>query len=104
MAEFPSEFILLGRATVMIRGIANRLGIPWGLAERWAAAAQVALDATGPGELLPIWSIVRPTVATTADPASAAAQLRTGGANSPVLSDIWRALAVFSRTLQVFYF
>ncbi|KAJ1427003.1 ABC1 family-domain-containing protein [Ochromonadaceae sp. CCMP2298] len=36
VSEFPSEFILLGRATVMIKGIANRLGLTWGLSDRWA--------------------------------------------------------------------
>ena len=33
VSEFPQELVLLGRATVMIRGIANRLGLAWGL--RW---------------------------------------------------------------------
>jgi len=33
--EFPQEFVLLGRATVMIKGIANRLGINWSLSDRF---------------------------------------------------------------------
>jgi aarF domain-containing kinase len=65
--EFPSEFILLGRATVMIRGIASRLGVPWGLAERWADVAQVAVDAKDPAQVMPIWSVVPPTIPTTAN-------------------------------------
>ena len=32
-----------GRATVMIRGIANRLGLPWGLCDRWSLEAREAL-------------------------------------------------------------
>lgn len=63
VTEFPQELVLLGRATVMIKGIANRLGLKWGLSDRWAAVAQEALKTT-PAERLPIWSVVRPTVAT----------------------------------------
>ena len=98
VSEFPSELILLGRATVMIRGIANRLGISWGLAERWAKVAQVALDATGPEEILPIWSVVRPTVATTAD---AAAGARVSGMTTTSMKDVRSALVLFARALQV---
>ena len=58
--EFPQEFILLGRATVMIKGIANRLGVPWGLSRRWASMAQEALDSTAPEERLPVWSAAIP--------------------------------------------
>jgi hypothetical protein len=43
VSEFPSEFILLGRATVMIKGIANRLGLTWGLSDRWAKVARLAV-------------------------------------------------------------
>eukprot|EP01038_Epipyxis_sp_PR26KG_P010023 gene10023-13479_t len=63
---FPSEFVLLGRATVMIKGIANRLGLSWSLSDRWAAVAEEAVSGLlNPQELLPIWSAVVPTVATT---------------------------------------
>jgi len=65
VTEFPQELVLLGRATVMIKGIANRLGMPWGLSDRWADVAAAALAATQPSEFLPIWSVARPTVATT---------------------------------------
>eukprot|EP01036_Dinobryon_divergens_P027249 gene27250-35987_t len=61
VAEFPSEFILLGRATVMIKGIANRLGLKWGLSDRWAKVALEAVHATDPMEQLPIWSVLIPT-------------------------------------------
>lgn len=66
IAEFPQELVLLGRATVMIKGIANRLGLRWSLSERWAGAAREALGAVdNPKEFMPIWSVVEPTVATT---------------------------------------
>jgi aarF domain-containing kinase len=87
--EFPNEFILLGRATVMIRGIASRLGIPWGLAERWAKVAQVAVDATDPGEVMPIWSVVPPTMATTSTvPRRSAGKVRARDVQSALLSCI----------------
>eukprot|EP01041_Mallomonas_annulata_P000519 gene519-995_t len=62
VVEFPQEFVLLGRATVMIKGIANRLGVSWGLSDRWAPVAQEALEAILPAELLPIWGAAVPTV------------------------------------------
>ena len=46
MSEFPQELVLLGRATVMIRGIANRLGLAWGL--RWGATPVSCVWATSP--------------------------------------------------------
>jgi hypothetical protein len=61
--EFPSELVLLGRATVMIRGIAKRLGLQWGLAQYWQRMALEALQSVHqPHMLLPIWSVSRPTV------------------------------------------
>ena len=62
--EFPQELVLLGRATVLIKGIANRLGLPWGLSDRWAAVAAEAIAATAPNERQPIWAATRPSVAT----------------------------------------
>ena len=43
--EFPQEFVLLGRATVMIKGIAKRLEMDWSLSDRWGAVAQEAIEA-----------------------------------------------------------
>jgi len=66
VTEFPSEFILLGRATVMIKGIAGRLGLTWGLSDRWARVArETVASSTQPDEFLPIWSVAPPAVATT---------------------------------------
>eukprot|EP00607_Mallomonas_marina_P003996 CAMPEP_0182437354 /NCGR_PEP_ID=MMETSP1167-20130531/84963_1 /TAXON_ID=2988 /ORGANISM="Mallomonas Sp, Strain CCMP3275" /LENGTH=229 /DNA_ID=CAMNT_0024630243 /DNA_START=1094 /DNA_END=1780 /DNA_ORIENTATION=+ len=53
--EFPQDFVLLGRATVMIKGIANRLGVSWALSDRWTPIAQETLQTMLPSELLPIW-------------------------------------------------
>jgi len=62
VVEFPQEFVLLGRATVMIKGIANRLGLQWSLSDKWAPVAREALNG-GPNELLPVWSAAEPQVA-----------------------------------------
>lgn len=59
--EFPQEFILLGRATVMIKGIAKRLELSWSLSDRWAAVAQQAISATRE-EAAPIWAVLKPSV------------------------------------------
>ena len=62
--QFPQELVLLGRATVLIKGIANRLGLPWGLSDRWAAVAAEAIAASAPAERQPIWAATKPSVAT----------------------------------------
>merc|ERR1711871_909187 len=64
--EFPQEFVLLGRATVMIKGIAKRLDMDWSLSDRWGSVAQQALDAVDE-ERLPIWSVLLPRVQTKRD-------------------------------------
>jgi len=42
---FPQDLVMLGRATVLIKGIASRLDIPWSLAEKWEPACKAALTA-----------------------------------------------------------
>ena len=64
--EFPQEFVLLGRATVMIKGIAKRLDMEWSLSDRWGAVAQEAADAETT-EQMPIWSVLKPQVQMTND-------------------------------------
>lgn len=63
--NFPSEFILLGRATVMIKGIARRLDMEWGLCDRWSTYAREALATSNPSEVMPIWCVVEPSLTTT---------------------------------------
>ncbi len=43
VASFPQELVFVGRSTVLIRGLASRLGVPWSLAREWAPAARAAL-------------------------------------------------------------
>mmetsp|Transcript_14930 Transcript_14930/g.20920 ORF Transcript_14930/g.20920 Transcript_14930/m.20920 type:complete len:737 (-) Transcript_14930:125-2335(-) len=43
IANFPQHLVLLGRATVMIKGVAKKLNIPWALAEEWKSAAEHAV-------------------------------------------------------------
>ena len=62
--EFSQEFVLLGRACVLIKGIANRLGVPWSLSDRWAIAAKEALESSSPVETGPVWSVSQATVFT----------------------------------------
>ena len=55
------------RDVVMIKGIARRVGVEWGLSDRWSAYARETLRATDPSEFLPIWSVASPQVASTAE-------------------------------------
>ena len=58
--EFPQEFVLLGRATVMIKGIAKRLDMEWSLSDRWGSVAQEAVDSEI-SEQMPVWSVLAPS-------------------------------------------
>ena len=40
IASFPQELVLLGRATILIKGIAKRLDIKWSLAAKWKKMAE----------------------------------------------------------------
>lgn len=44
LASFPQDLVLVGRATVLIKGIAARLGVKWSLAQEWAPIARAAMD------------------------------------------------------------
>lgn len=44
--SFPSEIVFVARSTLLIRGVADSLRIPWNLAKEWAPAAAAALAAT----------------------------------------------------------
>jgi len=43
LESFPQELVLVGRATVLIKGIASRLGVRWSLAKQWAPTAKCVL-------------------------------------------------------------
>ena len=44
LKSFPQELTLVGRSTVLIKGIASRLGITWSLAKEWDPIARDLLD------------------------------------------------------------
>ena len=44
LQSFPQDLVLVGRSSVLIRGISSRLGIPWSLANVWAPIAREVLD------------------------------------------------------------
>ena len=39
------DLVLVGRATILVKGISDRLNIPWSLAKEWAPIARDVLDA-----------------------------------------------------------
>jgi len=43
LKSFPQELTLVGRSTVLIKGIASRLGVKWSLANEWAPLARQLL-------------------------------------------------------------
>ncbi len=56
ISAFPQELVLLGRATILIKGIAKRLGLAWPLAQKWKGVAQQALACGEDGCMMPTWT------------------------------------------------
>jgi len=44
LASFPQDLVLVGRSTILVKGLSDRLGIPWSLAKEWAPIARAVLD------------------------------------------------------------
>ncbi|KAL3902676.1 MAG: hypothetical protein SGILL_010740, partial [Bacillariaceae sp.] len=44
LKSFPQDLVLVGRSTILIKGISGRLGIPWSLAREWAPIAKDVLE------------------------------------------------------------
>ena len=45
LKSFPEDLVLVGRSSILIKGISSRLGIPWSLASEWAPIAREVLSA-----------------------------------------------------------
>ena len=54
VASFPQELVLLGRATVLLKGIAKRLEVPFSLAQTWAPACEQTVGIASMPQL-PLW-------------------------------------------------
>lgn len=44
LKSFPQDLVLVGRSTILIKGLSDRLGIPWSLAKEWAPIARQVLS------------------------------------------------------------
>lgn len=44
LKSFPQDLVLVGRSSILIKGLSNRLGIPWSLAKEWAPTARRVLE------------------------------------------------------------
>lgn len=44
LASFPQDLVLVGRSTILVKGLSDRLGIPWNLAREWAPIARAVLN------------------------------------------------------------
>lgn len=40
LQSFPQDLVLVGRATILIKGLSSRLNIPWSLSKEWAPIAR----------------------------------------------------------------
>ena len=43
LKSFPQDLVLVGRSSILIKGLSNHLGIPWSLAKEWADTARKVL-------------------------------------------------------------
>ena len=48
LQSFPQDLVLVGRSTVLIKGIAARLNVTWSLANQWAPIARRVLAPPSP--------------------------------------------------------
>ena len=44
LKSFPQDLVLVGRSSILIKGLSSRLGIPWSLASEWAPTARAVLS------------------------------------------------------------
>lgn len=44
LKSFPQDLVLVGRSSILIKGLSNRLQIPWSLSKEWAPTARRALE------------------------------------------------------------
>jgi len=44
LKSFPQDLVLVGRSSILIKGLSNRLGIPWSLSKEWAPTARLVLE------------------------------------------------------------
>ena len=44
LKSFPQDLVLVGRATILIKGLSSRLNIPWSLSKEWAPIAREVLQ------------------------------------------------------------
>ncbi|KAL7571549.1 hypothetical protein ACA910_020966 [Epithemia clementina (nom. ined.)] len=45
LKSFPQDLVLVGRSSILIKGLSDRLGVPWSLASEWAPIARDVLAA-----------------------------------------------------------
>jgi len=59
LKSFPQELVLLGRASVLIKGVSSRLGLEWSVAKTWEPLAKAAIEAlcSEEGCALPAWAL-----------------------------------------------
>lgn len=43
LKSFPQDLVLVGRSTILIKGLSSRLNIPWNLSKEWAPTARKIL-------------------------------------------------------------
>ena len=51
LKSFPQDLVLVGRATILIKGLSSRLNIPWSLSQEWAPIAREVLDQKQTGDI-----------------------------------------------------
>jgi hypothetical protein len=44
LKSFPQDLVLVGRSSILIKGLSNRLNIPWSLSKEWAPTARRVIE------------------------------------------------------------
>mmetsp|Transcript_58798 Transcript_58798/g.86054 ORF Transcript_58798/g.86054 Transcript_58798/m.86054 type:complete len:644 (-) Transcript_58798:444-2375(-) len=54
--SFPQELVMMGRATVLIKGIASKLNIKWNLGQKWDECARMCMQCSLEGCAVPVYA------------------------------------------------
>lgn len=93
----PQPLLRAFRATVLIKGLASRLNVPWSLADKWMEPCLEAIECGEEGCAVPVWASVDYEVGST----DTDADVGVGGA-SPSRARFLEVRSSFRNTRKVF--
>jgi predicted unusual protein kinase regulating ubiquinone biosynthesis (AarF/ABC1/UbiB family) len=94
VTSFPQELVLLGRATVLLKGIAKKLEVPFSLADKWGPGCALTMKAASEPQL-PLWGKEMEVVG--ADPSDSISKSGTADAEKVRFLQVVRVLKTWGK-------